>query len=285
MVGNLYLLVTFVTVLGAIVQSTEAVDFSYDNQAEWPTFEGSSWSCGGNRQSPINVDTDEVEEDDDLITLKFKNFSESVSGIVENNGNSIEFIPNTKNAKFINHRGTYVVQQFHFHWGEEAGEGSEHRIDGSQFDAEIHIVTLKQGADPSDTAGDTFSVIAVFGNQDDNLPISGIWSKIPVPQTFEQEIPASGIKYSELLPSNRDYYYYEGSLTTPLCNETVQWFLLKHPIDIPGEFLASLRQIEQNEEGDPFTFNFRDAQALNDREVLTPEGDDEWWQVKRKLKF
>ena len=63
MVGNLYLLVTFVTVLGAIVQSTEAVDFSYDNQAEWPTFEGSS--CGGNRQSPINVDTDEVEEDDD----------------------------------------------------------------------------------------------------------------------------------------------------------------------------------------------------------------------------
>jgi len=167
-----------------------------------------------------------------------------------------------------------MVQQFHFHWG-EAGEGSEHRIDGSQFDAEIHIVTLKQGADPSDTAGDTFSVIAVFGNQDDNLPISGILSKIPVPQAFEQEIPASGIKYSELLPSNRDYYYYEGSLTTRLCNETVQWFLLKHPIDILGEFLASLWQIEQNEEGDPLTLNFRDAQALNDREVLTPEDDDD----------
>ena len=61
----------------------------------------------------------------------------------------------------------------------------------------------------------------------------------------------------------------------PLCNETVQWFLLKHPIDIPGEFLASLRQIVQNEEGDPLTFNFRDAQALNNCEVLTPEGDDD----------
>ena len=269
MVGKLYLLVALATVFGTI----EAVDFSYDDQAEWPTFEGSS--CGGNRQSPINVDTDEVEEEEELIALKFIEFDESVSGIVENNGNSIEFIPNTKNAKFINHKGTYVVQQFHFHWGEEAGEGSEHRIDGSQFDAEIHIVTLKQGADPSDTAGDTFSVIAVFGNQNDNLPISGIWSNIPVPETFEQEITTSGIKYSDLLPSNKDYYNYEGSLTTPLCNETVQWFLLKHPIDIPGEFLAEVRQIEQNEEGDPLTFNFRDAQALNDREVLTPEGDDD----------
>ena len=168
-----------------------------------------------------------------------------------------------------------MVQQFHFHWGEEAGEGSEHRIDDSQFDAEIHIVTLKQGADPSDTAGNIFSVIAVFGNQNDNLPISGIWSNIPVPETFEQEITTSGIKYSDLLPSNKDYYNYESSLTTPLCNETVQWFLLKHPIDIPGEFLAAVRQIEQNDKGDPLTFNFRDAQALNDREVLTPEGGND----------
>ena len=83
--------------------------------------------------SPINFDPDKVEEDNDLITLKFINFGKSVSSIVKNSSNSIEFIPNTKNAKFINHRGMYMVQQFHFHWREEAGEGSRHCIDGSQF--------------------------------------------------------------------------------------------------------------------------------------------------------
>ena len=37
-----------------------------------------------------------------------------------------------------------MVQHFHFHWREEAREGSWHCIDGSQFDAEIHIVTRTQ---------------------------------------------------------------------------------------------------------------------------------------------
>ena len=45
---------------------------------------------------------------------------------------------------------------------------------------------------------------------------------------------------------------------------------------IPREFLAAVQHIEQNEEGDPRPhFQLCDVQALNDREVLTQEGDDD----------
>ena len=32
------------------------------------------------------------------------------------------------------------VLQMHAHWGAEAGRGSEHTLDGEEFDAELHIV-------------------------------------------------------------------------------------------------------------------------------------------------
>ena len=83
-----------------------------------------------------------------------------------------------------------------------------------------------------------------------------------VPKDHKQEISLSGIKYTDLLPQNRDYYHYEGSLTTPLCDETVQWFVLKHPIRVPGAYLDDLRKVEENAQGDFLTFNFRHSMAV-----------------------
>ena len=33
--------------------------------------------------------------------------------------------------------GTYIVEQFHFHWGPESHTGSEHTLDGKQFSSEV----------------------------------------------------------------------------------------------------------------------------------------------------
>ncbi|CAI8044532.1 Carbonic anhydrase 1 [Geodia barretti] len=75
------------------------------------------------------------------------------------------------------------------------------------------------------------------------------------------------VNFYDLLPSDRSYYYYEGSLTTPNCSEVVQWFLLKETISIPSAYLAQLREVEENEEGDRLTFNYRNTQDLAGRQV------------------
>ena len=246
-------------------RTAQSAKFNYHDQTAWLKFPGSH--CDGKRQSPININTKEVMKSSDLIALKFDKYDHPVAGEFKNMGTNVEFVPGQTGATLTNHLGTYILKQFHFHWGKGACEGSEHQFDGNQYAAEIHFVHLKQGASPSDTAGDTFSVVAVLCKASD-IPISGVWAKLsPVPTEHEDSHPVSDLVYDELLPENRDYYQYEGSLTTPLCNETVQWFVLKNTIDIPNEFLAKLRMVESDDCGTLLTFNFRDLQRLNDREV------------------
>ena len=63
-----------------------------------------------------------------------------------------------------------------------------------------------------------------------------------------------------MLPTERGYYTFTGSLTTPPCTENVTWFVLKTPEPI------------STEQGDAFGRIFpRDArptQPMNGREVL-----------------
>ena len=83
-------------------------------------------------------------------------------------------------------------------------------------------------------------------------------------------------RFDSLLPDSLDYWFYEGSLTTPPCSETVAWFVLKERITVPGAYLDLLRGVEEDEDGTLLTFNFRDAQKLGDRTVyeLGDDNDD-----------
>jgi carbonic anhydrase len=63
----------------------------------------------------------------------------------------------------------------------------------------------------------------------------------------------------EILPDNKIYYHYNGSLTTPPCNEVVNFYLLKDPIEASKKQLDRMSQILNN--------NHRPVQNLNGRRI------------------
>lgn len=74
----------------------------------------------------------------------------------------------------------------------------------------------------------------------------------------------------ELMPSEarRQYLTYEGSLTQPSCQETVQWILLNKPVYMTSHLFHSLRTAMSSENSHGAD-NFRPTQKLNSRTVRT----------------
>ena len=260
-----------VALLTALTASQVAgqLEYNYEDQAAWANLPGSF--CGiGRAQSPINiVQNDVVPVSSTLLpNLRFNGWDGRVDGNFANMGHNVQFNPSTTGATTVNHKGIYNLLQFHLHWGAGQRDGSEHRVNGMQADAEIHFVHRRRGDPTNSTARDTLTVVGIFGIAVYG-PITGIWRQLmPVPTAFESSTSVTGIRYSDLLPTNREYIYYEGSLTTPLCNEIVQWFVLKNPIPIPASYINMLRNVQEDAHGTLLTHNVRDAQPLNGRFVF-----------------
>lgn len=53
----------------------------------------------------------------------------------------------------------------------------------------------------------------------------------------------NGCDPAKLLPANPAYWTYEGSLTTPPCNESVIWIVFKTPIEVSEGQIAAMRNL------------------------------------------
>ena len=161
------------------------------------------------KQSPINIVTGATLQNADLDALRFNDlYQVQVSGIFESTGTTVRFVPNSNEPAAIltNHLGTYELQEVRFHWGSTPAKGSEHQVDYTQYAAEIQFIHLKQGASPSDTAGDTFSVVSVLCDYVPEMDTTRVWSDLILASPGAQQRPVSYITYADLLPANRDYY-------------------------------------------------------------------------------
>jgi carbonic anhydrase len=112
----------------------------------------------------------------------------------------------------------YFLTQFHFH------EPGEHAVNGKRAAMVIHLVHLSPESN--------FLVIEVpviAGKE--NPVIKTLWEHIPEAGK-EHTVPGVKINAMDLLPADRDYYRLPGSLTTPLCNEGVSFYVMKNPIEM-----------------------------------------------------
>ena len=82
------------------------------------------------------------------------------------------------------------------------------------------------------------------------------------------------LRLDRFLPTKIDNYYrYSGSLTTPSCDEVVEWFVLDSPVlSISDEQLLSFQSIEDTH-GYPILANSRPIQDINFRTVKRSFGE------------
>ena len=142
-------------------------------------------------------------------------------------------------------------------------------VDGKQYDIERDplIFVFKKVNNTNPNAGDAIlSIIGIFGEVSNSVEATGVWKQVaPMKvQQFESVEKIDGVSYSDFLPPSRDYFHYEGSLTTPGYDEVVQWFVLREPIPVPALYLDQLRDI-QDAQGKKITCNCRELQNLNGR--------------------
>lgn len=253
-----------------LIAAANSLSYTYSRQQNWP---GICVSGHTGRQSPIAIRAEYAWVDPELVKLSFNSaWTTAANGKLSNTGHGVQFLPTigSPQATVRTHLGDYDFHQVHMHWGSSNDQGSEHTVDGLPYSLEIHFVLTKRGS-VDKNARDHHAVVAVFADVDANMDIRGAWAQLnasTVPE-FPSSSDVVDFTYSHLLPKTRDYYYYQGSLTTPPCNETVQWFVIKEPIPVPADYLTQLRQVQSAHGNEPLTFNFRNVQDLNQRIVYT----------------
>ena len=72
-----------------------------------------------------------------------------------------------------------------------------------------------------------------------------------------------GIDLSRLLPAERGYYHYEGSLTTPPCSQSVDWIVLARHIEVAETDIARFAKL--------YPMNARPVQKIDRRFILKSE--------------
>lgn len=196
----------------------------------------------GKRQSPINIDeTSTLQGPAEALQFNYR----PSAGTVVNNGHTIEVDVEGDNALMV--RGsTYKLLQFHFH------TPSEEQVNQRSFAMVAHL--LHRNAE-----GQLAVVSVLLDPGVANTLINQVWTYMPLDTQDRVRLPAGLIDLNELLPKDRRYYQFMGSLTTPPCTEGVLWLVFKQATPMSREQIRLFTQLFPN--------NARPLQALNGRAV------------------
>jgi len=240
--------------------------------------------CGGMRQSPISIPRSGLQKAS-LPPLVLENYDLAPEeATLINNGHTVKLemkpykpeVTPVMSGGGLQHK--YRLAQAHFHWGSSDLEGSEHQKSHTPFPMEMHLVHFKDslpsiGDALAEGEHDSLAVLSVFVSVQlkslVKLPsLDLLIAGLPNITEAGSKTKITSFPMSTLLPSKLDEFYrYNGSLTTPGCQEYVQWTVLKNPIFASLSQLMPFRDIK-DADGNPLVDNFRPVQPLNGRQVL-----------------
>ncbi|HYF65894.1 MAG TPA: carbonic anhydrase family protein [Herpetosiphonaceae bacterium] len=148
--------------------------------------------------------------------------------------------------------GEYQLVQFHFH------AHSEHTHAGQAAPLEMHLVHKN--------AEGKLAVVGVWLEPGaENAAFAPVFDHLPATAGDPQAVPGATVDADDLLPAERAYYRYNGSLTTPPCTEGVKWVMLDRSVAISQGQIDAFTGL--------FANDFRPTQSLNSRTFLGGKTD------------
>ena len=200
-----------------------------------------SLCSNGKMQSPINI---VPTLDKDLKPLEL-NYTTSSSTVI-NNGHTVQV--NIKSGSTLTtNNTTYELKQFHFH------TPSENNINGNSYPLEAHFVHASKD-------GKLAVVAVMFKEGEENKVLNKIWSKFPLTLNKKTNFTLTSNDINNLMPKNKDYYKFEGSLTTPPCTQGVSWNVYKNTVTISKEQVSKFFKVFNHT-------NNRPIQNTNNRNI------------------
>jgi carbonic anhydrase len=206
----------------------------------WGQLDEEHIACGvGKFQSP--VDLGKSFKTKQLHPIEFH--YQATDGTISNEGHGIELDFGGGSYVMIEDERFDLVQtQFR--------APSEHKIEGIPFDMEVQLIHKNK-------KGKVAIIAALVEEaQTKNAGIAPLWQKLP---RKDDKFIVSSFHPKGLIPAKRDYFHYEGSLTTPPCTEGIKWYVMEETLRF------SARQIDDYI--GLVKFNARPVQPLYSRKV------------------
>ncbi|HWG20831.1 MAG TPA: carbonic anhydrase family protein [Terracidiphilus sp.] len=243
-------LIALAMALTGVAAAQHGAPWSYQGKTgpiNWGKLDPEYRACSqGHQQSPIDIRGAHLNKT--LQPIEFHYMAGPVT--LENNGHTI--LVTVKPGSYIVANGVrYDLVQFHFH------HPAEEAVHGRLDDMDIHLV--HQSADGK------LAVIAVRLREDPGQPnatMATLWQSMPT-KSGQSEHVDGPVNPGGLLPADRGYWTYMGSLTTPPCTEGVRWFVLEQDLAISREQLRQFAQI--------YRINSRPIQETHGRRIEANE--------------
>ncbi|CAN0142143.1 unnamed protein product [Ascophyllum nodosum] len=220
--------------------------------------------CGGSAQSPINLaaSTHTVAESTqfDLQFFPHTCAANELFFIANERVWEVVFNGCSEQATLSFNSEIYNLFQIHIH------SPSEHAIGGSLRAAEIHWVHVKAETEDELLVVGVLFDVSEYGT---NVELQPLWDVL---DSGEDSTNASfETRIYDLIPPNKVFSHYTGSLTTPPCTEGVTWIVMNEATIISkmqlDEFRESVALFDDSKVDEHGNTN-RPYQPLNGRDVF-----------------
>jgi carbonic anhydrase len=245
-----FLVLGMATVAVAQTAAQTTTPWDYEGKRgslNWGKLDPSFKACSkGREQSPLDIRGAHLNKA--LPPIEFHYIAGAVK--LENDGHTVA-VRVDPGSYMVAGGVRYELVEYDFH------HPSEEAVKGKLADMEVHL--LHRSADGK------LAVVAVRLNEDAGNPnavLATLWPHLPTRAGASEKVTEM-VNPGGLLPADRGYWTYLGSLTTPPCTEGVRWFVFEQELSISRDQLRAFAGL--------FSVNTRPLQDPHGRRIEANE--------------